>query len=152
MKTTFVFLVSLLVLSIVTPTYSQTNELEVSVIQKSQKGKMKSNKIFEGEDFVKLDGEDDFYLESIEFRNWDDSHGLKITKRMETEENEELVFYSLRMRSEFKKKKNGGENILLLQLHKYDLYCCGEYKYQVIDSNTKDVVKEFKIGQYNYGE
>jgi hypothetical protein len=153
MKNTFIFFVSLLILSIVTPTYSQTKELEVSIIQISQKGKLKSNKIVEGEDFLKLDGEDDFSLESIEFRNWNDSHGLKITKKdIANEEVEELVFFSLRMSGEFKKKKNGGENILLLQSNKYDLFCYGESLYQVIDSNTKEVVREFKISQYVYGE
>lgn len=153
MKTTLLFLVSLLVLSIVTPTYSQTNELEVSVIQKSQKGKLKSNKIVDGENFVKLDGEDDFHLESIEFRNWNDSHGLKITQKdISNEEVEELVFFSLRMSGEFKKKKNGGENILLLQSNKYNLFCYGESIYQVIDSNTKELVREFKISQYVSGE
>jgi hypothetical protein len=77
---------------------------------------------------------------------------LRVTKRLETEETEKLVLYIKNINSVYTKKKNTEYEIFTLDIHMFNLTCCGEYRFQIIDSNSEEVVKEFKVEQYIYGE
>lgn len=151
MKTIIVTILSLLTFLTSEVTFSKEKDLEIKFLKKSNKGKVKVDTL-DGDSYLYLDGQDEYYFNSIEYVNWSSNHGLRVTKRLETEETEKLVLFIKNINSVYTKKKNTEYEIFTLDLHMFNLTCCGEYRFQIIDSNSEEVVKEFKVEQYIYGE
>ena len=151
MKTIIVITLSIITFLSSEITFSQEKELEVKFLKKTDKGKVKVDTL-DGDSYLYLDGQDEYYFNSIEFVNWSSNHGLRVTKTLEPEETEKLVFYIKNITGEHIKKKKSFQVIFKIDLNDYNLTCCGDYTFQVIDSESQEVVKEFKVSQWLYGE
>ena len=151
MKTIIVITLSILTFLSSEVTFSKEKDLEIKFLKKSNKEKVKVDTL-DGDSYLYLDGQDEYYFNSIEFVNWSSNHGLRVTKRLETEETEKLVLHIKNINGVYTKKKKTENDIFTLDLHMFNLTCCGEYRFQIIDSDSEEVVKDFKVGQYIYGE
>ena len=150
MKTIIVITLSIITFLSSEITFSQEKELEVKFLKKS--GKKVKMDILEDDSYQDVMGEDEYSLESIVFVNWNGLHGLKVTKRNESEDTDELVFYSMGIQGDYIKKKKSGEYVFTIKLQQFNLSCCGDFTFQVIDSYSKELVKEFKVSQTHNGE
>ena len=150
MKITFTLLLSIITILTFNVSYSQEQEVEVRFLQKS--GKVVRLDTLTDDTYSDLQGDDDYFFESIVFRKWNHLHGLKVTKKNYSDDSDELLFYSKNIDGDFVKKKKSGEFVFTLNLMKFNLSCCGEFTYQIIDSYSGEVIKEFKVSQDINGE
>ena len=145
MKTIIVTILSFVTFLSSEVTYSQMNELQIKFLKRSGKKVRLDN--LENDKYTYLKGEDEYILESILFVNCSISRGLKVTRRNEKDDTDEVVFYSLDIHGDYIKKKNSGEYVFTLNLQQFNLGCCGDLKYQIIDSESKQVLREFTVSQ-----
>ena len=152
MKNTIKLLLGIFTILTFNVTYSQEKELEIRFLHKSDKGKIRLDSLTDDSYTDIQDVSDKYFFESIVFHNWSNFHGLKVTKKNYSDDTDELVFFSKSIQGDYVKKKKTGEYVFTLNLVKYGLSCCGDIIYQIIDSESQEVIKEFKVGQDIDGE
>jgi len=152
MKNTIKLLLGIITILTFDITYSQEQELEIRFLHKSDKGKIRLDSLTDDSYFDLQEYGEKYFFESIVFRNWSNLYSLKVTKKNYSDDTDELVFYSKNIQGEYVKKKKTGEYVFTLNLVKFGLSCCGDIIYQIIDSESQEVIKEFKVGQEIDGE
>ena len=148
MKTIIVTILSLLTFLSSQYSFSQSEELEIVLNRKSQKGKVDLQTVNESYDY--RSGMDEYSLEFIDFLNWKSNYGLKITKTGLYGDTEDTIFYSRLVNPTFVKSKKYKGQMFRFDLNSFNIVCCDIFRFYIVDSQTDETVRVFKLDYQEY--
>lgn len=130
--------------------YSQQEELEIGMLMTTHNDVVRYDCLDNNEMYTYNEGEDDFSLDTIVFRNMR-SYGLKISSFNFVSELEELVFYQKRFRNN-SYSNYPDDDVIVFCLWEHGIKCCGDFTFEIIDTETETIVKKFKLMMYGDGD
>jgi hypothetical protein len=144
-------LVSVMTLSTFHISCSKKEELKVLFFNKSAKGVVRFDSL-DNNTYLVFRGSDTFNFEAIYFQNWEDVYEIRVLNRFATGfDSDTLFFNSKNINKDQLRNGKSGELIFILDLNSSDLFF-GDYKFQIYNTERKQVIKEFDVSIDHTGE